>query len=88
MFSKRFFACFRRFARLTCLEPFQRRDPMDFPRCALKKECASIRHSETVAFMAWRFIFVCAIVLKDEKNQKMTERSLTRVFGSVFSCNV
>ena len=60
----------------------------NFPRCALKKECASIRHSETVAFMAWRFIFVCAIVLKDEKNQKMTERSLTRVFGSVFSCNV
>jgi hypothetical protein len=42
----------------------------NFPRCALKKECASIRHSETVAFMAWRFIFVCAIVLKDEKKSK------------------
>jgi hypothetical protein len=63
MFSKRFFACFRRFARLTCLEPnpavFQRRDPMDFPRCALKKECALIKHSiVSVTHLAF-FKFVC-----------------------------
>ena len=57
-FQNRFLACFRRFARLTCLEPnpavFQRRDPMNFPRCALKKGCAPIQHSIVSAF-TWRF---------------------------------
>ena len=62
IFQTRFFACFRRFARLTCLEPnpavFQRRDPIDFPRCALKKGCAQFQHLIVSAF-TWRFkIFV------------------------------
>ena len=60
IFQTRFFACFRRFARLTCLEPnpavFQRRDPIDFPRCALKKGCAQFQHLIVSAF-TWRFRF-------------------------------